>query len=170
MRSALSSTTREGAVWGVLAGAVFGLAEVVGAAAMGQSPLLPPRMAASLVLGGIALFSTPPATAVALGLFVHLLLSALFGIIFSARNAPMPPEMRASWGSQAAFGLFYGLIVWLFDFQLVGRLLYPWFLTSAQIPQAIAHIVFFGLPLGLGFAATERRGLAVGGGPVPRPT
>jgi hypothetical protein len=48
--------------------------------------------------------------------------------------------------------------VWFVNFQIIARVLYPWFLGAPQFLQAVMHGLFFGLPLALIYAASERRG------------
>jgi hypothetical protein len=51
--------------------------------------------------------------------------------------------------------------VWLVTFQFVARGYYPWFLGTSQFFQLLMHALFFGVPLGLLFAAAERRRAAI---------
>ena len=90
-------------------------------------------------------------------LWVHLALSALLGLIYGLVNARLSPETETRWARQAGLGLLFGALVWLVNFQVVARLLYPWFLTTPQSVQLLLHALFFGLPLGLMYAAAERR-------------
>jgi len=48
-------------------------------------------------------------------------------------------------------------VLWLIDFQLLGRLFYPWFLELPQAPHAILHALTFGLPLGLVYGLLAAR-------------
>jgi hypothetical protein len=131
--------------------------EMVGAAMMGDPPLMPIRMFASIVLGQAALMTTPAATAIPIGIGVHLVLSAAFGFIYGLINARASLTSRSSFGRQAGIGLAFGVALWLVNFHIIARILYPWFLDTPQVLQMMMHALFFGLPLGLMFAAAERR-------------
>jgi hypothetical protein len=123
---------------------------------------MPIRMFASTLLGQRAMSTTDLGTVLVVGLLAHFALSAIFGLVYGALEARMSAEGRTSWGRQAAVGLLFGLGLWMVNFQLIARILYPWFLGTPQFLQAMMHAVFFGLPLGLLFAAAERRHRLVG--------
>lgn len=159
-----------GAGFGLVAGAVFAMMEVLGAIIMGNPALMPLRMFASTLLGQDALTASALGMVMVVGLLAHFALSAIFGMIYSAIESSMSPEGRTSWGRQAVVGLLFGLGLWLVNFQIIARIFYPWFLGTPQFLQAMMHALFFGLPLGLMFAALERRrrplGAASRAGPV----
>jgi hypothetical protein len=147
-----------GLLFGLAAGVVLALAEVVLAVATGDSALRPVRMSAGVALGPPAF--TPrvsTGTALLVGLGVHFALSAVAGLVYSFLDAMLPPDGRGRWEFQAAVGMLYGIAVWLVSFQFVGRGYYPWFLEVAQFPQIVLQAVFLGLPLALLFTAAERR-------------
>ena len=151
----LRTTNRAG--YGVAAGIVMALVEVIASVAGGLGPLLPFRMAASVVLGDGALGRTSTGVAFVVGLLVHMVLSAIFGLIYGALNARGSQATRVSWGRESVLGLIYGLAIWLVDFQIIARSAYPWFLGTAQFLQAITHALFYGLPLTLMYVMGERR-------------
>lgn len=148
---------RLGVGLGILAGILFALAEVLVAALMGNPPLMPIRMFASVVMGPSALDTASPAVAILGGIIAHLVLSIVFGVIYTAMNARAPLATKASTAQQAAIGLGFGALIWLLDFQIIARLIYPWFLGAPQLLQLVLHAVFFGLPLGLMYAGAHRR-------------
>lgn len=151
-------SVNEGLRFGLLAGLILGLMEMVAAVVMGNPPLMPLRMFASVVLGQEALMGTSLGTAVVVGLIAHFAISALYGFIYGLVNARFTKGSdRASYGSQIFIGLLFGLGVWLVNFQIVARLAYPWFLGTPQLMQALMHAVFYGLPLAVMYAAGERR-------------
>jgi hypothetical protein len=166
----MSAATRRGAQEGIgaglIAGVIFAVMQVVGAAVMGHPPLMPFRMFASVVLGRDAMSSTPPGTAFVVGAIAHLVLSAIFGLIYAAINSRFSTETQTQWGRQAGLGLLAGVVLWFVNFQILGRLLYPWFLASPQPAQLVMHAVFFGLPLGLMYAGAKRRARPVGRAPT----
>lgn len=162
MDTSTSRGVKEGIGFGLLAGAIFGAMEVVAAAAMGDPPLMPVRMFASTVLGQSALMETPASTAIPVGLIAHVVLSAIFGLTYGLFNAQLSDDTETSYGRQAGLGVLFGGVLWFVNFQIIARIAYPWFLDAPQGLQAMMHAVFFGLPLGLMYAAGERRAHHVG--------
>ncbi|WP_426756070.1 hypothetical protein [Myxococcus sp. Y35] len=149
-----------GLLFGMAAGVVLALAEVVLAVAAGDSPMRPVRMSAGVVLGPPAFTAqVSDGTALLLGVGVHLVISAVVGLFYSVLDALLPPDGRGRWEFQSAVGMLYGLFVWLVNFQFVGRGSYPWFTDVPQFPQLLLHAVFLGLPLAMLFTAAERRRL-----------
>ncbi|WP_164019206.1 hypothetical protein [Pyxidicoccus trucidator] len=147
-----------GLLFGVAAGLVLALAEVVVAVATGDSPLRPVRMAAGLALGPPALTPAVSAgTALLLGGGIHLALSAVWGLLYSFLDAMLPPDGRGRWEFQSAVGLLFGIFIWLVSFQFVARGYAPGFLEVPQFPQIVLHSFFLGLPLAMLFTAAERK-------------
>ncbi len=153
----LRRNIKEGALYGLIAGAIFAVAEIGASAAMGDPALMPVRMFASILLGQAALQEVAIGTAVVVGLLVHFALSAIFGVAYGAINNVFSQATRADVARQAGIGLGFGAVLWFVNFQIIARLLFPWFLMANQFAQLILHAVFFGLLLGLMFAAAERR-------------
>ncbi|HYI02553.1 hypothetical protein [Hyalangium sp.] len=147
--------------FGLVAGVVFALAECIASLVSGQGVLVPVRYAASVLLGVSALTEGPLGLVVAAGLAVHLGLSALFGLAYSLIDARLSPELRPRLSHQIAVGMLLALGVWGMTFQFVARGYYPWFLETPQFFQLLMHALFFGVPLGLLFAAAERRRVAI---------
>jgi hypothetical protein len=156
MAEAARRAAKEGIGFGLIAGVIFALAEMVVAAIMGNSALMPFRMFASILLGAAAMETTPIGTAFIIGSLVHLALSAAYGLIYGLINARFSTETQTNWGRQAGLGLLFGAILWLVNFQIIARILYPWFLTTPQFLQLLLHALFFGLPLSLMYAGAER--------------
>jgi hypothetical protein len=146
----------EGITAGLIAGVIFAMMEIVGAAMMGNPALMPVRMFASVVLGRSAM-EGPLGTALVVGTIAHLALSAVFGVAFGLFSARLSEATKTSFGRQAGIGILFGLAVWFVNFQIIARVLYPWFLGAPQFLQAMMHGLFFGLPLALIYAASERR-------------
>jgi hypothetical protein len=107
-------------------------------------------------------------TAVLVGSLVHLVLSIAYGIVFAAFFAILAPETRKSFGGEAAIGAFYGTLLYLVNLQIIARLAFPWFLEANQLLQWVLHAVTYGLPLGLAFAASERRAAPIFRVPMQR--
>ncbi len=146
----------EGITAGLIAGVIFAMMEIVGAAMMGNPALMPVRMFASVVLGKSAMEGAL-GTALVVGTIAHLILSAVFGIVYGLISARLSEATRTGFGRQAGLGILFGLAVWFVNFQFIARVLYPWFLEAPQFLQALMHGLFFGLPLALIYAVSERR-------------
>jgi hypothetical protein len=155
MRDDTRKAALEGVGFGLVAGMIFALVQIA-VAGRGEAPLLPLRMSASVLLGRAALDSTSVGVATLVGLGVHLGLSALFGLAYGLIDGHRRREPERSWTRQAALGSFYGLVLWLIDFQVVGRLTHPWFLAVPQLGQAMMHSFFFGVPLALMYVQRAR--------------
>ncbi|QSQ11985.1 hypothetical protein [Myxococcus landrumensis] len=147
-----------GVLFGLAAGVVLGLAEMVVALASGDSPWRPAHMSAAVLLGPRVFTDGFPLGRVVLaGVGVHLAVAAVMGVFYSFLDALLPPDGRGRWEFQAAVGMLFGIAVWLVDFQFIGRGYYAWFLDVPQFPQIVLHAVFFGLPLAMLFTMAERR-------------
>lgn len=157
MATEIRRSAANGAGCGLLAGVVFGVMEILGAAVTGMPPLQPLRMFASVLLGEDALRATPMGLAALIGIVVHLALSAAFGVIYGLVNGALSARLRTSFARESVLGLLYGLALWIVNFQIIARIGYPWFLETPQFLQAVMHAVFYGLPLALMYVAGERR-------------
>lgn len=102
MRRSTSRGIREGLAFGLVAGLLFAVFEVIATVAMGGPALNPFRMFSSVVLGVDAMQEISIGTAFVVGLIVHLALSGAFGIIYGVVSARMSGATRVSWGKQAS--------------------------------------------------------------------
>lgn len=153
-------SVKEGIGFGLLAGVIFAVVQIIAAVAMGMSALEPMRMFASVLFGAAALQFGPGAALIAGGI-IHLVLAAIFGVVYGLINARLPLEAHTNAGTQVVLGLVYGAALWLVTYQIIARVAYPWFLDANQLAQFLLHAIFFGLPLGLLYAAGERRAVTV---------
>lgn len=151
------SPIKLGVLSGLMAGAIFAIAEMIAAAAVGASLITPWRMFASVVLGSAAIEATSPGVAFIVGFIVHFLVASIFGLIYGAIHRGVARDTRRSYGAQAAIGAIYGLALYLVNIQVIARLAYPWFHETGQWTQALLHAFTYGLPLGLLMATAERR-------------
>ena len=147
---------REGIGFGLVAGVMFAIVEILITGLMGGAPLMPLRLFASILMGQDALYATTTGTVV-LGALVHLVLSGLFGLFYGLVNAGFTSRTQTHWGRQAVLGLAFGALLWFVNFQIVARIAYPWFLESPQLLQLLVHALAFGLPLALMYGGAERR-------------
>jgi len=140
-----ANTGRPGATsgwlgWGVFSGLLAGIAFLAinswFAVSMGLDTAAPLRTIATIVEG------PPPAEAVqGVGVVVHVVLSALFGLIFATLLLPL---RRRSAGWFAWAGLLFGGIIYLVDFQVLARSVawFSAFQTTNQPFELAAHLVF----------------------------
>lgn len=147
----------EGVPFGLLAGVIFGIMEIVASMLMGNPPLMPLRLFASVLLGPEAITVASLGTAVVVGLVVHFAVSAFYGLIYGLIQTRSSGPERTRYGTQAWAGFVFGLGVWLVNFQILARLFYPWFMGTPQFLQALLHGLFFGVALALMYAGGERR-------------
>jgi len=152
LRNPVRRGARRGLFAGLIAGVILLLAEVLAAVAAREPPFTPLRMAASVVLGRGALADTAPGTVSLAGLVVHFLLAGVFGMLYGELRSRVQGE--TSWALDALRGLAYGAVLWLIDFQLLARLLAPWFLETSQVVQLVLHALFYGVPLGIACGRT----------------
>ena len=146
-----------GAGLGIAAGAVLLLTEVAAALWLGTDPERPVRRLGSVALGPVALERTGLALAAAVGLSVHLALSAVFGAVYAALADAMLSQLgRRSFVAQTLFGALYGVGLWAATFQGVARAVFPWVFEPHPLTHALLHGFAYGAPLGLLLAAMER--------------
>jgi hypothetical protein len=162
MAQKTTRSVKEGIGFGLVAGVIFALVEIAASTMMGSPALAPLRMFASVVLGESAMETATPGTAILVGSIAHLVLSGLYGLVYGLVNAMFSTKADTGWARQAVFGLLFGAAIWLVNFQLFARILYPWFLDAPQLAQLLLHSVAFGLPLALMYAGAERR-VQIGG-------
>lgn len=155
----MSTTKRsiyEGIGYGIVAGIIFGTTEIVASAIMGNPAVMPLRMFASVVWGQAAMSTPSVGSVILVGGLAHLALSAIFGGIYGLGDALFSAQTRKSYGIQIVYGLLFGIALWFVNFQIIARAAYPWFLDAPQGLQLAMHAVFYGLPLGIMYAASER--------------
>ncbi len=147
-----------GIVGGMIAGIVFLLFEMFVSVALGGPFLMPLIMIGSIVLGTQALSPAfPLATAALAGIFLHLTLSAIFGVTFVYLLA-FGRQLGASGPMLLLYGSLFGLALWIVNFQILGRFLWPQFLMADQLWMGfIAHTFFYGTVIG-GYIAAVRPG------------
>ena len=153
---------------GLLAGIVFIVFDMVVTAALGMPFIMPLRMIGATALGKAALMpSFPAAAAVGAGLGVHFLNAAVYGVGFTAAVLSVP-ALRGHRAAIVVVGLLFGLALWLINFYVIAKILWPWFLMANPVVQFFAHTFFFGDPLGVLVAAWQPvPGPAPGGVPNP---
>jgi hypothetical protein len=152
----VSRSVKQGVGCGLIAGAVFAIAQVVGAITTGEPPIIAFRRSASVLLGPAALTTIPTAVAIIVGLIAHAYLSTMYGLSYGIYNSALSTSIRRSARHQAAIGALYGAALWLVNLQIFARIVFPWLLAVPQLIQLFLHAVCFGAPLGLLYAAAVR--------------
>lgn len=144
----IGTAVKYGIYGGLIAGVIFAIFEMAAAAVMGMSALAPLQMIGAIALGPEVL---PPAEAtvatVIVAMGVHLLLSAIYGVVL-ALVVMVLPALRASLLVLVAVGALYGFALWLVNFYAIAPFAFPWFAMADPAVQFIAHTVFFGAALG----------------------
>lgn len=148
-----------GIVGGIVAGIVFIIAETLIAVVLGAPILAPLALISTIVLGTEALApGFPLITAVTVGLMVHAVMSAIFGIIFVYLLA-LANQLAAPASLLLLYGAIYGLALWIVNFFIIGALFFPQFLMVDQFWQGfVPHVLFYGLMLA-GYVAAVRPGV-----------
>lgn len=93
-----------GAAAGMIAGAAMAMVAMIRAAAVGLGFWLPPKQIAGVIYGVDALIGG--GSAVALGLLIHMVMSAAAGILFAL------VAYRLSTMTSLLVGMVYGVLVW----------------------------------------------------------
>jgi hypothetical protein len=143
--SMLGSLCTRGAVAGIAAGLVFLVANM-GWAVHNGKPAAAPLIDISTIFH--AQDAPDPVTAAAfgpdnlmVGLVTHLTLAMMFGIGFGLLAARLVRTNAMLLGG----GLAYGLLLYVVNFQILGRTAFPWFTNAMGPPQGFEifiHAVF----------------------------
>lgn len=151
-----------GAFAGAMAGVVLAVVRAVTAARAGGESWHPLEIASAPLLGPRALEPGFDATALVLGLVIHLALSVAWGAAFGLFFHGLSRR-----GTVIA-GAFYGLVVWLLMFYVVLPLagLSEVAATIATRTAIVDHVVF-GLAIGIAYAPFQTRYAEYFGPPVP---
>jgi|SRR6266536_952212 len=138
-----------GAVGGLLAGVVFAAVTMWFADSTAGKADMPLRMISTVVKGDQAMAAGT--TSVGLGVVVHMVLSALFGVLF----ALVVPGLRTN-GTIALAGTLYGALLYVVNFLVLAPLAFTVFEDANQPFELFAHIVF-GTLLGFAFFSSGAR-------------
>lgn len=153
-----------GVVAGTAAGLLFLLANMWFADSQGL-----PAVAPLYDISTIFHFADKPEPSpenLAIGLIVHLALAAGFGAAF----ALLVPLVRGR-GMVVVAGAAFGLALYVFNFQILGRLVFEWFQEGPnQLFEIIAHLGYGALlaPFVFDLAAVRTRSDVPEGAPAAR--
>jgi hypothetical protein len=163
-----------GAIGGLIAGVVFMLFQMSAAvvATGADGALRPLRMVAAIVLGRAALDPSHSAVTAGLaGATVHLLLAALFGVLFGALLlVAAQSDVVMAGRTIVLVASVYGFVLWLMNFYIVAPVAgLSWFPDrSSPVVQFLAHTFCYGAVLGLYFQRMIAARARVSG-PAKRP-
>jgi hypothetical protein len=135
LEDALITRIVRGVVGGELAGAVFALLTMWFATSLGGEAKMPLLMMSTIATGRDAMASGSASVAVGVG--VHLILSALFGVLF----ALLVPHMRTN-ATLLISGLGWGLVVYVVNFRLISPTVFPVFQDANQPFEVLVHLVY----------------------------
>ncbi len=104
------------------------------------------------------------------GLTLHLLVSAVFGVIYGGAVEAFAPRRARSWYWEGLMGMGYGVLVWVFSGYGGSYLVDAQAVVFESVSFLAGHLIY-GLVLGLSLAAltTQRDLLAVTFAPEVRP-
>jgi uncharacterized membrane protein YagU involved in acid resistance len=140
-----------GAVGGILAGAVFAGVTMWFTDSTAGKADMPLQMISTIVKGDKAMAAGT--TSAGIGLLVHLVLSALFGMLF----ALAVPRLRTN-GTVALVGTLYGVVLYVVNFLVLAPLAFTTFQDANQPFELFAHMVFGTLLSFAFFGSGARRG------------
>lgn len=138
---------RESVIAGLIGGAVLAAGQTLAAALAGFEPGAPWQLAASIALGSEGAAGRLTWGHFLLGAVIHFGLAALFGAVFGVIVAKIRRPVRNNLTIELAGGVLYGLVLWVINQEILGRILYPWYLQFSAPVQAVLHAFFYGVPV-----------------------
>lgn len=148
-RRSLAGDLVRGAVGGLIAGILFAVATMWFVTSLGMPARTPLLMISTIVLGDDAMVTGDANSTI--GLIVHLVLSAGFGVVFALAAR----RLRTN-GAVALAGLAYGGLLYLVNFQILARVAFETFRMANQPFEVVVHLVF-GAVLALALFSTGIR-------------
>lgn len=127
--SRISPVASRGAIAGLVAGWGFILGNMLWYQEHGK-PAIAPFLAISTIFDGTNVPVKSPASAI-VGLTLHIGLTMGFGIGFAFLAWMLLPNVR----SVLLASVIYGLLLYVVNFQLLGRYVWPWFTNPKGPPQ-----------------------------------
>ena len=148
---------KHGIVGGIIAGLVFAMADMILAVIVMGAPFYAPlQMIGAIVLGPQTMEAGYPlAQAAGVAIVLHMMLSALYGVVFVYLLA-LVRQLSASTPALLVIGSIFGLALWVANFLIVAPIAFPWFAMVDQFWLGfVAHTFFFGTVIGAYAAATR---------------
>lgn len=162
------------ALAGIIAGVAMLAFLMISFSAMGLGAWYPVNGVAS-ILPGLQPAGALPSPSFALGpsllgLTLHLLVSAAFGVVYGGAVEAFAPSEARVWYWEGLMGLGYGVLVWIFSGYGGSYLVDLQDVVFASANFLLAHLIY-GVVLGLGLSAltTKRDLLTVTFAPEERP-
>lgn len=158
LAEAFSERLTAGAMAGLSAGLLVLVASMGWAVHRGRPPAAP--LAAAATIFNVAPKPTPTPDNLAVGLITHLTLTVLFGVGFAALLVALRGlGLASSWKGSAPWAVGYGLMLYVLNFQILGRTAFPVFSHLQAADQAfnVAKHALFGLLLLPFFPKPQRR-------------
>jgi uncharacterized membrane protein YagU involved in acid resistance len=152
----IGKIVRQGIGYGIVSGIIFAMGEMFINLFMGKDFFGPLRLIGSMVLGAQALMPSYSLLAAGIvGLMVHMMMSAIFGLIFFALLTVFK-RRSASTPSLLVYGSIFGLLLWVVNFLILAPLFFPQFGMVSQLWNGFfAHTFLYGTMIGL-FAALSK--------------
>ena len=146
---------------GIVGGIGMGLYEMIATAAMGRGFWSPLNM-----IGATIPAYRPPAMTFAagptlVGLLIHMMVSAIWGLIFASLAASLFPRAIRDAGRSTIGGLVLGVVVWVVTGLLIGPAIDPALRLAPPLHYFIGHLVYGLITAWLMTAWTGTRELAV---------
>jgi uncharacterized membrane protein YagU involved in acid resistance len=138
-----------GVIGGIVVGALFIGVTMWFADSTGGEAKGPLMMISTIVLGEGAM--TDGTASAGVGALVHFVLSALFGVIF----ALAVPAFRTN-GTLLIAGTAYGALLYVVNFLIFARTLFPVLEMANQPFEVVVHVVF-GTLLAMAFLSSDSR-------------
>lgn len=136
-----------GITGGILAGLSFAIVQLVMSGMQGRPPLEPLQLTGSLVTDPMAIVPGQASLAT-IGLFAHLVISAIYGILFLFLHWELKRHNETT-ERLILDGALFGLAIWMVHFFWIAPRAYPQFLTLDLVWNGlVAHSLFFGGVLG----------------------
>lgn len=131
------------AIWGLIAGIAMAIVAMMITWAMGMGFWTMLVMIASLVVGQSAMIGGLSLGVLMLGAIIHMALSMMFGVMYAAVVNLATREFIGT-------GLVFGLVLWLFDFYVLGLVFPGARLMAAHEPAWLAIVTHltYGFTLG----------------------
>lgn len=133
-----------GALTGVMASLIMGAVAMVATLVQGRGLFFVPEKIATLVLSDA---DAATAFGIVTGLGIHVLLGAIFGVIFAALYILLTGRYEVV--SAVGLGVLFGLALWALNFLIIGPAVGAQLTASLGGGEAVLTHVVFGLALGL---------------------
>lgn len=130
------------AIWGLVAGIVMAIVTMMITAVMGMGLWAMPAIIAGLILGPSAVMNVTFGV-IMIGLIIHMALSMMFGVAYALIVNSATHEFVGT-------GVAFGIVLWLFNFYVIGLVLPGARMMAQHEPiwlAVISHLIF-GFTLG----------------------